>query len=402
MKEITTINGPLNLFRLEGEVNNIKKVLYLFGDIHNNVVEQTECDDPESLDIHQYIFRSLKNNNKTLDFFMETRIAEKTFFDNNEKMSYIQQMEKVFHKHFKINQDTKKIVKSEKYNMRFHMFDYRGIFKFIIIYFHYFPAITELWASLINNSTEQKFNSLIKNLVTVKNLLDRGIKIMLQTIKNKKIYSKTKINIFSGFKNNNYDETYDYEKVSYLIHKFYYKYENKELSKKLNPIMLNEINKLVNLINKLQKIINILKESRALLLYPDNKLNKDTNVYGKNRNAINKIDDDFLKKFNSCSQELLTIGVKITDLFFIKRILDKDYIKNVIAYTGFHHTFNYILILVQLFNFKITHTTPKNHNLDKINTRIKSIENFEDLGKYFLPEISTQCIDIKDFPDNFN
>ena len=31
------INGPINVIRLEGKINNIKKVLYIFMDVHVNI-----------------------------------------------------------------------------------------------------------------------------------------------------------------------------------------------------------------------------------------------------------------------------------------------------------------------------------------------------------------------------
>lgn len=37
------VNGPIMPTRLEGIVNNIKKVIYLFGDLHLDLYEQSKC-----------------------------------------------------------------------------------------------------------------------------------------------------------------------------------------------------------------------------------------------------------------------------------------------------------------------------------------------------------------------
>ena len=41
---IMEINGPTNVVRLEGKVNNIKKVIYVFFDFHIEPNFQTTCD----------------------------------------------------------------------------------------------------------------------------------------------------------------------------------------------------------------------------------------------------------------------------------------------------------------------------------------------------------------------
>ena len=46
----SNISGPVNVVRVEGYINNIKKVLYLFMDIHVFVFHQTKC----SWSIHQH------------------------------------------------------------------------------------------------------------------------------------------------------------------------------------------------------------------------------------------------------------------------------------------------------------------------------------------------------------
>ena len=69
--ENNLINGPYNVVRLEGFVNDTKKIIYLFSDIHD---EKTECEDILSEDVHKYLLKIFdqalyKNKNIIYDFF---------------------------------------------------------------------------------------------------------------------------------------------------------------------------------------------------------------------------------------------------------------------------------------------------------------------------------------------
>lgn len=56
------INGPINVVRMEGEINNIHKVIYLFMDDHLDINKQTSCrgNDPKhSIDIQDFFKKLL-------------------------------------------------------------------------------------------------------------------------------------------------------------------------------------------------------------------------------------------------------------------------------------------------------------------------------------------------------
>jgi len=38
------VSGPVRCVRMVGERDGIQKVIYLFGDVHNSVGEQTSCE----------------------------------------------------------------------------------------------------------------------------------------------------------------------------------------------------------------------------------------------------------------------------------------------------------------------------------------------------------------------
>lgn len=69
---INKINGPINVVRMEGIINDTKKVIYLFMDRHADIDKQTDCNDPDnSINIAEYFNQSfLKlDKDKTYDFF---------------------------------------------------------------------------------------------------------------------------------------------------------------------------------------------------------------------------------------------------------------------------------------------------------------------------------------------
>jgi hypothetical protein len=57
----------------------------------------------------------------------------------------------------------------------------------------------------------------------------------------------------------------------------------------------------------------------------------------------------------------------------MKKFLDKDYITNMISYTGARHSSNYVYILIKNFNFKITNYSYLNDgNIKNIEKMIKN------------------------------
>mgnify|MGYP003446168035 CR=1 FL=1 len=68
------VSGPLNVARLEGEVNGIKKVIYLFMDFHLDISQQLECSNIYAQHINTYLlnnFKKLKDSGKMYDIFLE-------------------------------------------------------------------------------------------------------------------------------------------------------------------------------------------------------------------------------------------------------------------------------------------------------------------------------------------
>ena len=95
------------------------------------------------------------------------------------------------------------------------------------------------------------------------------------------------------------------------------------------------------------------------------------------------------------------LNFKITDLYFLRRFLDKKYIKNGIIYSGFAHSLHIILKLVKLFNFKVTNVSYSDIKLEKLNKLVKKANSYRDFETNLLPKYLIQCSSMKNFPDMF-
>jgi len=84
----------------------------------------------------------------------------------------------------------------------------------------------------------------------------------------------------------------------------------------------------------------------------------------------------------------------ITDLYLLRRILDKKYIIRSIVYSGNAHTYHLKYILIKYFNFKLTHIN--NDKTDNNNKKqIKDETNFlKELNNNNLLEFGHKVVSI--------
>ena len=94
-------------------------------------------------------------------------------------------------------------------------------------------------------------------------------------------------------------------------------------------------------------------------------------------------------------QENLILSFLYTDLYLIRRILDKKYINNCIIYTGGHHVTNIVFLLVKYFNFKIIDCfySDNNYNIKKLNNIFLKAEQLHNI-LYIFDNFESQCIEI--------
>jgi hypothetical protein len=361
------INGPINITRLEGNINNIKKVLYIFSDFHLDPNIQTSCNVDEAIDIDKFLSNTFLELNQVVDFFIEVDYEEILYNRNAIKKRYIDNLINFFSRNFDI--DTNNQVKqSSKYKyVRFHYTDIRHSY-----------IIEDYLKSLLNIY----FNDTYNNLSTL--ILQNNNNIFLENNTNQllQLNNTSHILLLNFYKN-------------YYINKLKNKINNNEVKTKLHIYLDLYYNNIKNTKKITKKYMN------ELIKITDNY--SKMNEYNVNK-IIKKIHNPIIELNNKYNYEYNNIQILLLmDLFFLRRFLDKDYIKNAILYCGAHHTIDIMYILINEFNFKITHTTS---NINDINNKIKNNKYKDGLYNGIQTLINNnnliQCSDISSFPKKFS
>lgn len=375
----SNISGPVNVVRVEGYINNIKKVLYLFMDIHVFVFHQTKCSG-QSININKYFvdsFKKISKNNQQYDFFIENHestLGKKSPFSKEGMPSYIQQVQILLSNIMYSN-----TLKSVYKNIRIHHIDIREYYDSILNIFH---ELDDMIEPDIDIDDCDNISELLAN-------------IGKHYPKIKKLFN---INLSKSNKNN---------KQKYILNKLINHYNNDNVRK----IMLSLIQRIYYDLYELEilcleLITNVLMHQN-LLLQPIDHLRKTTisynpYAYGATEDELN---DSYNKLFHSYTQLQtfhLDTFIRLMDYFFLRRFLDKEYITNGICYTGASHSIDIIYVLVKLFDFKITHVVHSDPNdLSKLNNEIKTKNNFHELTEMLFPKKVLQCSNMKNFPKNF-
>ena len=341
------INGPNNVVRLTNGV----KVLYIFGDYHLETPSQTECiynDKYDSMDIDKFLLSFIRNN-KSIKYDIFSEINNLLFQKHNLNTNYYYKSRYIdnFNKLFQNN------IKNKYNNFKFHYMDLRqNLFLYYIIHFYDNDYIYN------HDYTDTE---LIYFLYNYKNII---------------------IIFFKSFKKNKY------------IKKLLNKYNNYNIKEKINKIYKIVISYyklgLLN-INNLIKFIKLNYNNKMINTFYDQ--------------VDNKIKDYIDNIYN-----LWFWGTAIlTDLYFLRRFLDKKYIKNGILYTGLGHMSDISYLLVKYFNYKITHINyvPKNIDINDYIIKLsnKNVDYIKILNDLLTNKIDDdkiyQCSNLFNFPDNF-
>ena len=125
------INGPINYVELSGTIDGVEKHITFFMDTHYALDKQTRCESFDSIDIAQYLYKTIKKATCPLDFFME--IKEKNINEptTNKKNIYIKEVMEMFKSEIIVeNEVDRNVVKYAKsnQNVRLHYLDIRDHF----------------------------------------------------------------------------------------------------------------------------------------------------------------------------------------------------------------------------------------------------------------------------------
>ena len=404
---IKQINGPVNVVRMEGRIHGIKKVIYVFMDYHEPVTQQTECTNLFSKDVHKYFIDTFYELNKTFntyDFFMETRPTE--MFDEippnmpNYKYNYINQIVKLFQKIFSFDKEKNKVNIPDLFkNIRLHYLDVRDYFKHHMMF-------KLLYINDITASFMVQYQIRVSSLSQIVDIL-KYIKEHLQNVINilsTNVYTEpaTKPVVLK----HKDLEALDEEVIKRLSYKMRQRYNDKDIKNKLNKILDEIIDKFVGIIKDIDVAINDFTYYGSTIINADSKLIKDDNhpyiyVYGLSSYTVREFIKDIIDKTQRIYDIFVRTFANLTDVYFLRRFLDKDYITNAIVYAGATHSGLYINILVNHFDFEITHVSySKISDIKELMEEIKK-QNMDSLYQFFSPPILKQCSDMTDFPENF-
>jgi len=352
------INGPNNVIRL----TNGEKIIYIFGDIHFDINNQKKCinnNDYDSINFDQFLIKFMKENTKiNYDLFIEQTIDQTKYFDLDVNDIYFNNIRKIFSKN--INFVNNKIIKSELYpNFNFHYFDFRTDF----------PEFLKI-IDLINNLPQ--FHLLFENIDNLVNIVNM-IKIHI----------------------NNFVKNINENSENKKIQKIYLKYENKKIQKKILHIINTYFKKIFynNTINVIDELLDYIYTNYDTIKNKYLSIDFKLEIMFEIERKIKLISGTFYDIF------------QLSDIYLIRRILDKKYNKKSIIYTGLSHLSLTIYFLVKYFDFEITnihYLSNEIKNSKELEKIIKNSKEYYNLVNYFYntteQDEAQQCINLFDFP----
>lgn len=360
------INGPVNIIRLEGYLNDsikTKKIIYLFGDVHLPLgLDQNHCVQDDRIDIDVFFSKIFKNNPTiNYDLFIESPKENLIRECDLKTKNYILNMRDFVNKNFNID-DKNNVVKSDNYpNVRFHYFDLRNSFTKMF-------KILDRLTNYIHSSLDWRYD------------LRRNVDILLNDLTQLRARIEEIVTILDS---NNIKEIKKIRESSRYKHQEIYdniigKYN--EIEKKLKSIDVQNLK--FEIVKKFNKHIKT--------------------------NRINNYDYVFniFQMIYKLSKDIEDETSKLIDLYLVRRFLDKDYVKIGLVYAGYAHLSHILHILINDFDFKITHSTDDMEDKNKIESIAKQKTSAEFIS-YLLNEISinlyvVQCSQYKNFPKALN
>lgn len=385
------ISGPINIIRMEGNINGTNKVIYLFMDFHQPVEEQTECKNIFSPDIQKYFvnsFYNLSKDDRMYDFFLEiypTRLINNSKINrkiaNMElKQRYIDEIMKFFRKIFNYDKKKNKVMVNQLFkNIRLHYLDIRNYYKYGIQQklFELMDIRDQMVETEDLNVKDLRdiINIMEEIKESIQYIIDVLYKIPDQVLKSKIIKPETR--------------TLDKKAIEYLANKLKTSYHNKNVQEAMLKLIEQSIDNFHQTINFIDATIN---EYNGYI----------SKIEFANKNTIRKMIDNISRKMWTLVENKITeFFARFTDIYFLRRFLDKKYITNAIVYTGAYHSSTYIYFLINWFNFKITNVSfPKVSNMQKLNRELKN-RSLPEIEKIIIPDSDEQCSDMMGFPEDF-
>jgi len=426
------IDGPHDVFRLEGQINGLNKMIYLFADVHHNLERQTKCSTYDSTPIYNYIYTMCKEfdrKNIKYDLF-----GEMSFTNYSDPKINNQWNEKYIRNYMKMLRTIKyqKMKEHMFKNIRIHYTDPREYLDYQMMY-----MIHEINDTLRNRCFCNECTDKISNILAHIEMIIRVHQNIVLMIRTKQIpkYIEVIRRILNDLMNNKDTNSQNNNLVkrsptSYLtadvtgsmdqileryIDMMIIRKDERELKRTLSTLLF--FDKLLNRFNN--ESVKKLIVDRLSFYYLD-KTNEVLRLIDRvndkwkqlTQGVANKLDNlkilfaEFETHIDTLSYEIVSLYTITMDIYFIKRFIDKDYVERGIMYCGGYHVAQIIYYLVRYLGFVITHTA-KNNKSNHIDTLNQMIRNnnfpiFNDVFKLlFDKDVNAefvQCVDMINFP----
>lgn len=397
-----TVSGPLNMARLEGNIDGIHKVIYLLMDYHLPLEEQTVCPGFRAPTLKQLLIQEFDKTKHHLDFMLETYPTTMVKQNHFYSMKYIWEIQEIAKRSFNIEKKGTKVLGSVEFpNVRLHYLDIRDEF----LAPEYFDALQATIDDLIKNIANQMNNTganeIKRNVEDTLNWVETVTHILTSDIK----LIESKLPIITGSNDHlKYDRDQMFQIAVRIGNKIRTKYNHKIVKDGVSSLIKISISptrdKIQLVSSQILEHIKLIMSHRIEPYQLDT--SSDTAGYGrsdKSNVADNSKLVDLLLDFYT---NIMHFGVILMDAYALRRLLDKDYITHGILYTGISHSATYIWALINLFNFKLTHISQHNaKNIVDLNKKIKKQPDSTKIYSLVYPKIVYQCSNYSDFPELF-
>jgi len=423
MSNQTLISGPENVIRIEGKINNVKKILYLFFDIHLPLLTQTHCDEDKIYDVVNYFVDNFESNSSDpkdkINFFLEIESAiernESSFNENRNAVNpmfrtelynmHIERVRNFFVRHFNFDPAKNLVLPSKIYkNVYFHFTDLRWTFSRIF-------NLREDIFSLINESSINNLYVLNEKMIVLYQYINTDYNFIYNTSQdNAKKRIKGENNVEPKMVNlQKVRQMSDYD-VSTLMYKYIYKIlydiNNVEVKKVINQLIDKTIKKefetIMNLLN------NVINECIKMDVMQQEYIKKNGKIYsyecktslafGRTREDDEKFICEIKNKLTKAFEIISGTYAELMDCYFLRRFLDKNYATKNLVYSGSFHCANYIAILVKYFGFEITHYSYLKYDVNK---SMKMLRDGDCGYEIMIANKGYQCSNLTGFPKNF-
>ncbi len=406
------LNGPLNYIKLINKKTS--QSIWLFMDFHKDIIHQNKCEEYDAKDFYKFLNKKLLESNELIDFFLEINPTDINKDNNpNENGIYIEETRKIFRKIYS-NQKS-----SQKQNIRLHYIDIRD-YAFM---YDFYKQINSIF-SLLKSSGLENIESIINKLIDIKSTLEFINQLISKIKENKLIIDEKNIKIdFINIKiessdNKNYSfydilNTGFYQLLSTILLKYNNKTNKENITKYFDQNYVENSLELVKFINDFVSKMNIIskrikeQDDKQEINIDEIVLNpklKDSRVYyGINKYEYEKDYNFIFGTIEKIEVIIAKLGCVFMDCFFLRRLIEKDYISKSIVYTGAYHSSIYIWFLIKYYGYEIedyeyinTELLNKNDPIGSLEKIINKSNNYDELFVYLVPKKFTQCVKIKD------